>query len=114
MPSHYQPDPEDVTRPSRPTMNHATNRLYQKVFDETVQQTTASSAPREIQTPSTEGAESYNDTVIAVHHSKKGFRIVLQANHKTFLVIVILVLAVLSRPGLVDLLSVLLKSLVGH
>ncbi len=59
-------------------------------------------------------APAYDDTVIAIHHSKKGIRLVLQANHKAFLVIAVIFLVLISKPGITDVLGAVLKSITGH
>ncbi|MCC7445778.1 MAG: hypothetical protein IT324_00105 [Anaerolineae bacterium] len=57
--------------------------------------------------------QPYDDTIVYFHHGKRGVQIVLQANRKMFLAIVILMLVVMNSPGITDLISKLVRSVMG-
>lgn len=64
--------------------------------------------------PNTPNAEEqYKETFIGIHHSSRGVRIALQANTRTAILIVIVLVLMVSRPGVVDLVISLLKGLTG-
>jgi len=57
--------------------------------------------------------QPYEDTVLMMHFNKQGIRFMLQANLKTFILIVVIVLFLFGRPGVGDLITTLVKSLSG-
>lgn len=57
--------------------------------------------------------QPYEDTILVLHHNKKGIRIGLQASHKMFFAIVIVVLVILNSPGIADLLNLLVKAMMS-
>lgn len=102
----YSSKPEsgaDVTRPSRWTMQQSTARLYQQIFEDTTKHSLK---------PVVKGAERVTgevESVIELHHSKKGFRFVLQINHKVFLLVLLIALVAVSSPILIQLFMTLTK-----
>jgi hypothetical protein len=55
----------------------------------------------------------YRDTVIVLHHNKQGIRLFLQANLRTFLVILLIIAALVSSPSLADMINTLLRAVLG-
>ncbi len=56
----------------------------------------------------------YEDTIVFIHFNKQGIRLSLQANMKTFLAILIIIVVIFSRPGVTDLIGALVKSVLGQ
>ena len=101
----------EVTRPSR---DNRTERLYRQIYTDTSQRVQATTVTTIQQAEPSPTSDKYDETVIAIHHSKKGFRIVFQANHKAAIVIVAIALILLTRPGILDLLITFVRSLFQH
>lgn len=55
----------------------------------------------------------YRDTVIVLHYTKQGIRIFLQANLRTFLVILLIGAALVSSPSLAEMVNTLLRAVLG-
>ena|SRR5689334_12254550 len=56
----------------------------------------------------------YEDTIVFIHFNKQGIRLSLQANIKTFLAILFIVVVIFSRPGVGDLIGAVVKSVLGQ
>jgi hypothetical protein len=56
----------------------------------------------------------YEDTIVFIHFNKQGIRLSLQANLKTFIVIMFIVLVFFSRPGVGDLIASVVKNALGQ
>jgi hypothetical protein len=97
----------DVTRPSR---DNRTQRLYRQIYSETAQRSQAAVAASIVPVADS----SYDETVIAVHHSRKGLRIVLQANHRALIVIALIVIILLAHNVIFDTVLGLLKAVFVH
>src|SRR5258708_33154470 len=59
--------------------------------------------------PYAEETRPYADTFIGIHHSPRGVRVAFQANTKTALIVLVVLILLLSRPGVLDLLVSVLK-----
>lgn len=57
--------------------------------------------------------QPYEDTVVFFHLGKRGVRLAIQANRKMFLALLILMLIVMNSPGITDLISKLVRSVMG-
>jgi hypothetical protein len=55
----------------------------------------------------------YEDTILYVQHNKRGVRFSLQANTRTFIAIVLIVIALINSPGIGALISTLVKSILN-
>ena len=55
----------------------------------------------------------YRDTVFVLHHNKQGIRLFLQANLRTFVVIVLIVAAIVSSPSLAEVVNTLFKAVLS-
>lgn len=60
-----------------------------------------------------EDAAPYRDTFIGIHHSQRGVRVAFQANTKTALIVLVVLIILLSHPGVLDLLLNVLKQAIG-
>ena len=63
--------------------------------------------------PYAEEARPYTDTFIGIHHSPRGIRIAFQANSRTAVIVLIVLILLLSHPGVLDLLVNLLKQAIN-
>lgn len=72
-------------------------------------------APREAYygTPFAEEIGPYRDTFIGIHHSPRGVRVAFQANTKTALIALVVLILLLSHPGVLDLLLSVVKQAIG-
>ncbi len=72
-------------------------------------------APREGNhgSPYDDDGGAYKDTFIGIHHSPRGVRVAFQANSKTALIILGVLVILLSHPGVIDLLVSVLKQAIG-
>jgi|SRR5579859_2664941 len=72
-------------------------------------------APREAfyGSPYAEEIGPYRDTFIGIHHSPRGVRVAFQANTKTALIVLIVLILLLSHPGVLDLLINVIKQAIG-
>lgn len=59
------------------------------------------------------GESPYKDTVIVIHHNKQGIRLFLQANIKTFLIILLVIIAIVSSPSLTEIVNTLIKTVLS-
>ncbi len=55
----------------------------------------------------------YEDTILYIQHNKRGVRFSLQATTKTFIAIVLIVIALINSPGIGTLVSTLIKSVLN-
>jgi len=55
----------------------------------------------------------YTDTFIGFHHSPRGVRVAFQANTRTAVIILVVLILLLSHPGVIDMMVSLLKQAVG-
>jgi hypothetical protein len=57
--------------------------------------------------------QSYQDTVIFLHHNKQGIRLSIQATSKVFLLILVVVIVFLNSPGIGDIVGAVLKTVMN-
>jgi len=57
----------------------------------------------------TTSQQPYEDTVVFFHHCKKGIRFSVQANTKTFIVLVVIFIGLMNSPGLGEMLNNVLR-----
>ena len=55
----------------------------------------------------------YEDTYIGLHHNARGVRFAFQANNRKTLLILVVLIALLSHPGFIDMLLSVVKPLLG-
>jgi hypothetical protein len=55
------------------------------------------------------GQQTYEDTVVFFHHCKKGIRFSVQANTKTFIVLLAIFIGLMNSPGIGELLNNVLR-----
>jgi hypothetical protein len=55
----------------------------------------------------------YEDTILYIQHNKRGVRFSLQATTRTFIAIVLIVIALINSPGIGTLISTLIKSILN-
>jgi hypothetical protein len=58
-------------------------------------------------------AKPYEDTVLFFHHNKRGVRFSVQANTKTFIVLMVIFIALTNSPGIGELINNLLKTVLN-
>ena len=100
--------------------NYSTEQRYQEIFEDDSQ-----TAPGYGERPSGlggsyqppfEGAYSskpYEDTVLFFHHGKRGVRFSIQANTKTFIILLVLFIALTNSPGIGELINNLVRTVLN-
>ena len=61
----------------------------------------------------TDSSDCYADTVIMFHHSPRGVRFAIQGSTRNALIILFVVVMLISRPGVVEMLLNIVKSIVN-
>jgi len=57
--------------------------------------------------------EPYQDTLLLIHSNRRGIRISFQASRRVAVIILLIILVILIKPGILDMLASLVKSALG-
>ncbi len=57
--------------------------------------------------------DPYQDTVLLIHSNRRGIRISFQASRRVALFILVIILVILIKPGIMDMIISLVKSVLG-
>jgi hypothetical protein len=55
----------------------------------------------------------YEDTILFIQHNKRGVRFSLQANTRTFIIIVLIFIALINSPGIGELIGTVVKTILN-
>jgi hypothetical protein len=100
--------------------NYSSDQRYQEIFEDEAQ-----SAPGyggrpgglgNSYQPPFDGAytnKPYEDTVLFFHHGKKGVRFSIQASTKTFIVLMVIFIALTNSPGIGEVINNLLRTVLS-
>ena len=55
----------------------------------------------------------YSETYFGIHHSSRGVRMAFQGSVKTALILVLVLMLLISRPGVIDLMLNVVKTVIG-
>ncbi len=87
---------------------------YDGIFDEDIPGTNGFSGDYwHTFSESLEPDTPYDETVLVIRSSKRGIRFSLQARTRTFFLIVIIVIALLAKPGIGDVVGTMVQSALG-
>ena len=122
------PEKHDGLRPPKPgiipyrpdDMGAYRNRRYQQIFEDHSEFGLGYAIPEsDRHRPFDEsfdddlGAESgpYEDSIFLIHGNKRGIRVSIQAPRKIFFICLLIGIAILAKPGLLEAIQALLKSI---
>jgi len=117
-----KPSMTDLLRQTTPRGfgNYSSDQRYQEIFDDDTQSTPGyGGRPSGLggsYQPPFEGAyntKPYEDTVLFFHHGKKGVRFSVQASTKTFIVLMVIFIALTNSPGIGDVINNLVKTVLN-
>jgi hypothetical protein len=98
--------------------NHSSDQRYQEIFEDEADTAPgwggrAGSMGQQPPFSGTYGNQPYEDTVLFFHHCKRGIRLSVQANTRTFIVLFLVFIALTNSPGLGELVNNLMKSILN-